>query len=52
MNYTRVWLAFLAVCALGSIAVAAVWQHAPAESHGSVDTAPASRSIFPKVLNH
>jgi hypothetical protein len=41
---------------LASVAAAVVWQVASAPSDaqpaGVVDTAPASRSIFPKVLNH
>jgi hypothetical protein len=55
MRDRRVWMALLGAVAVASIAAATVWQwNAPsADRAGStVDTAPSSRSIFPKVLNH
>jgi hypothetical protein len=60
MNYRRAWLALLGVVAAASITAATVWRWT-AESAGApaamaagdgVDTAPSSRSMFPKVLNH
>ena len=49
----RLLLTLVAVVGLGSIALAAAWQFAR-ESPQPVTTAvaPASRSLFPKVLNH
>jgi len=52
----RVLLAVVGALVLGSVAVAVVWQtgtetNPPAPASAS-DAAPASRSIFPKVLNH
>ena len=49
----RLLLMLVAALALGSMALAAAWQFAH-ESPQPVTTAiaPASRSMFPKVLNH
>jgi uncharacterized membrane protein len=57
MNRTRVVLILVGVLAVGSLAVAAVWQYASESPDTEVvrsdggHTAPESRSIFPKVLN-
>jgi hypothetical protein len=55
----RIVLILIGVLAVGSIALAAMWQYtsesAPATEVARVDdgvpSAPESRSIFPKVLN-
>jgi uncharacterized membrane protein len=53
----RAVLVLLGVLAVGSLAVAAVWQYASESASTEVarsdggQTAPESRSIFPKVLN-
>jgi hypothetical protein len=53
----RVALVLVGVLAVGSLAVAAVWQYASESPETEVarsddgHTAPESRSIFPKVLN-
>lgn len=46
MHNRRLFLIVAAVLLAGSLAIGAMWQS------GGNETAPASRSIFPKVLNH
>lgn len=58
MHGKRWLLALVGILLLGSLAGAAVWQLADEAPSGAAtttatagDTAPASRAIFPKVLN-
>jgi FtsZ-interacting cell division protein ZipA len=60
MNRMRAVLILIGVLAVGSLAVAAMWQYASesaggdtavARSERAAASAPESRSIFPKVLN-
>ena len=46
MHNRRLYLIIATVLLAGSLAIGAMWQA------GGNGTAPASRSIFPKVLNH
>jgi hypothetical protein len=58
MKYRRALLAALSVVAIASVAAAIAWQRAAeplvaqAAASPSADSVPASRSMFPKVLNH
>jgi len=55
MTPKRVFASVVGALVLASVAAAVVWQVATEPNDppaGTVDTAPASRSIFPKVLNH
>ena len=57
MKYRRALLAALSALAIASVAVAIAWQRAAepvaqASADASSNAVPASRSMFPKVLNH
>jgi hypothetical protein len=56
MDSKHVRLMIFAVLLVASLAGAAVWQlsggSGDAPTRAGVDTVPASRSIFPKVLKH
>ena len=56
MTPRRVLAAVVGALVLGSVAAAVVWQAASepgtAQSADAGDAVPASRSMFPKVLNH
>jgi Flp pilus assembly protein CpaB len=56
MRSKRVLASVIGALILASVAAAVVWQIAAAPNDpapaGAVDSAPASQSIFPKVLNH